>query len=135
MTEINERNDDAYYDAYDEDIVAGHVKPVRTTLRTSPGSRVSDDELDAIFRGRPNLGENHATGTGRSPPPTRRSPSTSEPTALPGVPSSATPSRSTSPAPEPRRPDHPVRRPSCQGWRPHRSGSRQPSTMGWIAVS
>ena len=42
MTEINERNDDAYYDAYDEDIVAGHVKPVRTTLRTSPGSRVSD---------------------------------------------------------------------------------------------
>ncbi|MEG8104706.1 gamma-glutamyltransferase [Actinomyces oris] len=67
MTEINERNDDAYYDAYDEDIVAGHVKPVRTTLRTSPGSRVSDDELDAIFRGRPNLGENHATGAGRSP--------------------------------------------------------------------
>ena len=67
MTEINERNDDAYYDAYDEDIAAGRVKPVRTTLRTSPGSRVSDDELDAIFRGRPNLGEIHATGAGRSP--------------------------------------------------------------------
>lgn len=67
MTKISKRNEDAYYDAYDEDIVAGRVKPVRATLRTSPGSRVSDDELDAIFRGRPNLGEIHATGAGRSP--------------------------------------------------------------------
>jgi len=30
MTRINQRDDDAYYDAYDEDIVAGRVKPVRT---------------------------------------------------------------------------------------------------------
>lgn len=67
MTEINERNEDAYYDSYDEDIVAGRVKPVRTTLRTDPGTRVSDDELDAIFRGRPNLGEIRATGAGRPP--------------------------------------------------------------------
>ena len=112
MTEINERNDDAYYDAYDEDIVAGHVKPVRTTVRTSPGSRVSDDELDAIFRGRPTWGRTtrlvpaapRPATCDSAPPPTRRSPSTSEPTALPGVPSSATPSRSTSPAPEPPRP-------------------------------
>lgn len=67
MTKINEPSEDAYFDAYDEDIAAGRVKPVRTTLRTSPGGRVSDDELDAIFRGRPNLGEAHATGAGRSP--------------------------------------------------------------------
>ena len=67
MTDINERDEDAYYDAYDEDIAAGRVKPVRTTLRASPGTRVSNDELDTIFRGRPNLGEVHATGAGRSP--------------------------------------------------------------------
>lgn len=67
MTDINQRDEDAYYDAYDEDITAGRVKPVRTTLRTSPGTRVSNDELDAIFRGRPNLGQTHATGAGRSP--------------------------------------------------------------------
>ena len=52
MTRINQRVD-AYYDAYDEDIVAGRVKPVRTARRTNPGARVGDDELDAIFRGRP----------------------------------------------------------------------------------
>ena len=52
MTRINQRDDDAY----DEDIVAGRVKPVRTARRTNPGARVNDDELDAIFRGRPNLG-------------------------------------------------------------------------------
>ena len=56
MTRIDQRDDDAYYDAYDEDIVAGRVKPVRTARRTNPGARVGDDELDAIFRGRPNLG-------------------------------------------------------------------------------
>ena len=67
MTRINQRDDDAYYDAYDEDIVAGRVKPVRTAHRTNPGARVSDDELDAIFRGRPNLGQTRATGAGRSP--------------------------------------------------------------------
>lgn len=37
MTRINQRDDDAYYDAYDEDIVAGRVKPVRTARRTNPG--------------------------------------------------------------------------------------------------
>ena len=56
MTRSDQRDDDAYYDAYDEDIVAGRVKPVRTARRTNPGARVNDDELDAIFRGRPNLG-------------------------------------------------------------------------------
>jgi len=35
MTDINERDEDAYYDAYDEDIAAGRVKPVRTTLRNA----------------------------------------------------------------------------------------------------
>ena len=68
MTKISKRNEDAYYDAYDEDIVAGRVKPVRATLRTSPGSRVSDDELDAIFRGRP--GE-RSPGPPAPPPPAR----------------------------------------------------------------
>ncbi|WP_202616218.1 hypothetical protein [Actinomyces sp. 432] len=65
-TETNQRDDDAYYDTYDEDIAAGRVKPMRTTHRANPG-RVSDDEFDAIFRGRPNPGEAHATGAGRSP--------------------------------------------------------------------
>ena len=37
MTRINQRDDDAYYDAYDEDIVAGRVKPVRTARQTNPG--------------------------------------------------------------------------------------------------
>ena len=49
MTRINQRDDDAY----DEDIVAGRVKPVRTARRTNPGARVGDDELDAILRGSP----------------------------------------------------------------------------------
>ena len=53
MTRINQRDDAAYYDAYDEDIVAGRVKPVRTARRTNPGARVGDDDLDAILRGRP----------------------------------------------------------------------------------
>ncbi len=69
MTRINQRDDDAYYDAYDEDIVAGRVKPVRTARRTNPGARVGDDELDAIFRGRP--GE-RSPGPPAPPPPSRR---------------------------------------------------------------
>ena len=69
MTRINQRDDDAYYDAYDEDIVAGRVKPVRTARRTNPGARVGDDELDAIFRGRP--GE-RSPGPTAPPPPSRR---------------------------------------------------------------
>lgn len=69
MTRINQRDDDAYYDAYDEDIVAGRVKPVRTAHRTNPGARVGDDELDAIFRGRP--GE-RSPGPPAPPPPSRR---------------------------------------------------------------
>ena len=68
MNRINQR-DDAYYDAYDEDIVAGRVKPVRTARRTNPGARVGDDELDAIFRGRP--GE-RSPGPPAPPPPSRR---------------------------------------------------------------
>ena len=69
MTRIDQRDDDAYYDAYDEDIVAGRVKPVRTARRTNPGARVNDDELDAIFRGRP--GE-RSPGPTAPPPPSRR---------------------------------------------------------------
>lgn len=69
MNRINQRDDDAYYDAYDEDIVAGRVKPVRTTRRTNPGARVGDDELDAIFRSRP--GE-RSPGPPAPPPPSRR---------------------------------------------------------------
>ena len=69
MTRINQRDDDAYYDAYDEDIVAGRVKPVRTARRTNPGAHVGDDELDAIFRGRP--GE-RSPGPPAPPPPSRR---------------------------------------------------------------
>lgn len=69
MNRINQRDDDAYYDAYDEDIVAGRVKPVRTARRTNPGARVGDDELDAIFRGRP--GE-RSPGPPAPPPPSRR---------------------------------------------------------------
>lgn len=65
MTRINQRDDDAY----DEDIVAGRVKPVRTARRTNPGARVGDDELDAIFRGRP--GE-RSPGPPAPPPPSRR---------------------------------------------------------------
>ena len=103
MTEINERNDDAYYDAYDEDIAAGHVKPVRTTLRTSStrssGGAPTWGRTTRLVPAAP-----RPATCASAPPPTRRSPSTSEPTALPGVPSSATPSRSTSPAPEPPRP-------------------------------
>ena len=68
MNRINQRDDDAYYDAYDEDIVAGRVKPVRTARRTNPGARVGDDELDAIFRGRP--GERSPGPT--APPPSSR---------------------------------------------------------------
>ena len=68
MNRINQRVD-AYYDAYDEDIVAGRVKPVRTARRTNPGARVGDDELDAIFRGRP--GE-RSPGPPAPPPPSRR---------------------------------------------------------------
>ena len=47
MTRINQRDDDAYYDAYDEDIVAGRVKPVRTARRTNPGARVELVVADA----------------------------------------------------------------------------------------
>ena len=68
MTRINQRDDDAYYDAYDEDIVAGRVKPVRTARRTNPEARVGGDELDAILRGRP--GE-RSPGPPAPPPPAR----------------------------------------------------------------
>ncbi len=56
----------AYYSQLDEDVTTGRIGTVR---RGTPrdGSRISDDELDAILRGRPGLGRDHATGTGRSP--------------------------------------------------------------------
>ncbi|SPT53703.1 Uncharacterised protein [Actinomyces bovis] len=58
--------DQAYYDQLDEDVTAGLIP---TIARGAPrdGSRISDEELDAILGGRPNLGEARATGKGRSP--------------------------------------------------------------------
>ncbi|WP_127841667.1 gamma-glutamyltransferase [Actinomyces wuliandei] len=58
--------DQAYYDAYDEDVTAGRV-PAVAHGTPRDGSRVSDAELDAILRGRPTLGYDRATGHGRSP--------------------------------------------------------------------
>ena len=55
-----------YYDQLDEDVTAGRIPAVgRGTHRD--GSRISDTDLDAILRGRPGLGQSHATGRGRSP--------------------------------------------------------------------
>ena len=56
----------AYYDQLDGDVTAGRVRRVGP-VHHRDGSRVSDDELDAILRGRPTLGHDHATGRGRSP--------------------------------------------------------------------
>ena len=58
--------DQAYYNQLDEDVTAGRVPPIgHGTSRD--GSRIGDTELDAILRGRPGLGQSHATGRGRSP--------------------------------------------------------------------
>ena len=55
----------AYYNQLDEDVTAGRVTAIH---RGAPrGSRISDTDLDAILRGRPGLGQAHATGRGRSP--------------------------------------------------------------------
>ena len=53
----------AYYSQLDEDVTTGRIGTVR---RGTPrdGSRISDDELDAILRGRP--------GRGRAPAPRPR---------------------------------------------------------------
>lgn len=56
----------AYYDRLDEDVTAGRVQRVGS-VHHRDGSRIDDDELDAVLRGRPNLGQDHATGRGRSP--------------------------------------------------------------------
>ena len=56
----------AYYDQLDEDVTAGRVPVIGRGTRRD-GSRIDDDELDTILRGRPNLGQDRATGTGRSP--------------------------------------------------------------------
>lgn len=56
----------AYYDHLDEDVTAGRVPVIGRGTRRD-GSRIDDDELDTILRGRPNLGSTHATGNGRSP--------------------------------------------------------------------
>ena len=58
--------DQAYYNQLDEDVTAGRIPTIgRGTHRD--GSRISDTDLDAILRGRPGLGQSHATGRGRSP--------------------------------------------------------------------
>ena len=56
----------AYYNQLDEDVTAGRVPTVGRGTRRD-GSRISDADLDAILRGRPGLGQSHATGRGRSP--------------------------------------------------------------------
>jgi len=56
----------AYYNQLDEDVTAGRIPAVGRGTRRD-GSRISDTDLDAILRGRPGLGQSHATGRGRSP--------------------------------------------------------------------
>ncbi|MCL3778502.1 MULTISPECIES: gamma-glutamyltransferase [unclassified Actinomyces] len=56
----------AYYAQLDEDVTAGRVPTIARGTRRD-GSRISDAELDAILRGHPSLGHDHATGAGRSP--------------------------------------------------------------------
>lgn len=58
--------DQAYYDQLDEDVTAGRVGRIGPVVHRD-GSRISDDELDAVLSGRPSLGATHATGRGRSP--------------------------------------------------------------------
>ncbi len=56
----------AYYDQLDEDVTAGRV-PIIARGTPRDGSALSDEGLDAILGGRPNLGAARATGKGRSP--------------------------------------------------------------------
>ena len=56
----------AYYNQLDEDVTASRIPAVGRGTRRD-GSRISDTDLDAILRGRPALGQSHATGRGRSP--------------------------------------------------------------------
>ena len=56
----------AYYNQLDEDVTAGRIPAVGRGTRRD-GSCISDTDLDAILRGRPGLGQSHATGRGRSP--------------------------------------------------------------------
>ena len=58
--------DQSYYNQLDEDVTAGRV-PTIGHGTSRDGSRISDADLDAILRGRPGLGQSHATGHGRSP--------------------------------------------------------------------
>ncbi len=66
MTRTFTEAEQAYYDQLDEDVTAGRV-PIIARGTPRDGSRISDDELDAILRGRPSLGHDRATGRGRSP--------------------------------------------------------------------
>ncbi|PHP52411.1 ribbon-helix-helix protein, CopG family [Actinomyces ruminis] len=58
--------EEVYYDQYDEDVTAGRVPIIGHGARRD-GTRISDAELDDIFRGRPTLGRSRAAGRGRSP--------------------------------------------------------------------
>ena len=58
--------DQAYYNQLDEDVTAGRIPTIGHGTHRD-GSRISDADLDAILRGRPGLGQSHATGRGRSP--------------------------------------------------------------------
>ena len=50
----------AYYNQLYEDVTAGRIPAVGRGTRRD-GSRISDTDLDAILRGRPGLGQSHAT--------------------------------------------------------------------------
>ena len=56
----------AYYNQLDEDVTAGRIPAVGRGTRRD-GSPFRNTDLDAILRGRPPLGQSHATGRGRSP--------------------------------------------------------------------
>ena len=58
--------DQAYYNQLDEDVTAGRIPTIGHGTHRD-GSRISDTDLDAILRGRPGLGQSHATGRGRFP--------------------------------------------------------------------
>ena len=66
LGEASRTAEQAYYNQLDEDVTVGRVPTVGRGTRRD-GSRISDTDLDAILRGRPGLGQAHATGRGRSP--------------------------------------------------------------------
>lgn len=58
----------ACYAQLDADVTAGRVQRVGP-VHHRDGSPITDDELDAILRGRPSLGHHRATGASTPTPP------------------------------------------------------------------